>query len=352
MNCSSSPTRSTLFAVSANSWDTERTIPAHTEDTKPSTTIRDTPSFNIPQMAYTPQHTTNTSIPPPSIAGGNSNLQSINYATFTNQAKIPRHASTFPASRPESIASKATTNFSLHGSQTLVPEQYWSPHASGGIRTDLKLRRGILTHCTPGSGGHFQANIERILRYTFQNGDLLEEALESPGSGITCVGKTYRQCEEGNKHLAQVGKKVLKLVILDQCYTFRINSQKRIVNDMIGRSNLFKVGKNTKIESWVRNKMPKQEGKTRNPFRLLVDDVRTEDATRTIERAMQAIIGAVYFDGGFEAARRVMAQLGLTIKAGNEQDRETLVEVGFSTDDGKTYQDDNASGGSVTPLLK
>lgn len=98
---------------------------------------------------------------------------------------------------------------------------------------------------------------------------------------------------------------------------------------MIGRSNLFKVGKNTKIESWVRNKLPKHEGKTRNVFRLLVEDVKTEDATRTIERAMQAIIGAVYFDGGFEAARRVMAALGLTIKAGNEQDKGGLIDVGF-----------------------
>jgi len=40
---------------------------------------------------------------------------------------------------------------------------------------------------------------------------------------MTCVGKTYRRCEEGNKQLAKVGKKVLKLVILDQCYTFRIS---------------------------------------------------------------------------------------------------------------------------------
>ena len=98
--------------------------------------------------------------------------------------------------------------------------------------------------------------------------------------------------------------------------------------------------------------MPKQEGKTRNPFRLLVDDARTEDATRTIERAMQAVIGAVYFDGGFEAARRVMAQLGLTIKAGNEQDRETLIDVGFGSDEGKRYRDDDGSGGSGMPLLK
>ena len=121
---------------------------------------------------------------------------------------------------------------------------------------------------------------------------------------------------------------------------------------MIGRSNLFKVGKNTKIESWVRNKMPKQEGKTRNPFRLLVDDARTEDATRTIERAMQAVIGAVYFDGGFETARRVMAQLCLMIKAGNEQNRGTLIDVGFGLDKGKRYRDDDGSGGSGTPLLK
>lgn len=120
---------------------------------------------------------------------------------------------------------------------------------------------------------------------------------------------------------------------------------------MVGRSNLFKVGKNTKIESWVRNKMPKQEGKTRNPFKLLVDDARTEDATRTIERAMQAVIGAVYFDGGFEAARRVMAQLGLTIKAGNQQDRGASIDVGFGAVEGERYRDDDGDHGSEKSLL-
>ncbi|KAL5314549.1 hypothetical protein ACEPPN_017189 [Leptodophora sp. 'Broadleaf-Isolate-01'] len=304
MNRSSSPTRSALSAISANSWDTERTI----QDIQPRATIRNIPTFDVLEMAYTPQHHTSTR-EEPDLAAGNTNIQTTNYSTFTTQPSAPQHASTFPTSRPDSIASRITAKLSVRTStsQTLVSEQHWSPQGSGGIRTELKLRRGILTHCAPGSGGHFQKNIESILRYTFSNGDLLEEALESPGSGITCVGKTYRRCEEGNKHLAKVGKKVLKLVILDQCYTFRITNEKRIVNDMVGRGNLFKVGKNTKIESWVRNKMLKQEGKTRNPFRLLVDDARTEDATRTIERAMQAVIGAVYFDGGFEAARRTMA---------------------------------------------
>ena len=105
--------------------------------------------------------------------------------------------------------------------------------------------------------------------------------------------------------------------------------------------NLFKVGKNTKIESWVRNKMPKREGKTRNPLKMLIDDAATEDPTRTIERAMKAIIGAVYFDGGFEAARRVMAHLGLTIKAGTEQDQEALIDVRFSDGNIKSYNDDD-----------
>lgn len=97
--------------------------------------------------------------------------------------------------------------------------------------------------------------------------------------------------------------------------------------------------------------MPKQEGKTRNPFKLLVDDARTEDATRTIERAMQAVIGAVYFDGGFEAARRVMAQLGLTIKAGNEQDRGASIDVGFGAVEGERYRDDDGDHGSEKSLL-
>lgn len=82
-----------------------------------------------------------------------------------------------------------------------------------------------------------------------------------------------------------------------------------------------------------------------------MEDATTEDATRTIERAMNAIIGAVYFDSGFEAARRAMAHLGLTIKVGNELDQRALIDVGFSEGGVQPYRDDDGDDHSGKPLL-
>lgn len=47
---------------------------------------------------------------------------------------------------------------------------------------------------------------------------------------------------------------------------------------------------------------------------MLKEDVQSEDQTRTVARAMRAIIGAVYYDGGMDGVRRVMEGLGLLVK--------------------------------------
>lgn len=61
-----------------------------------------------------------------------------------------------------------------------------------------------------------------VIGYTFADEGLLEEALESAGSGVRVVGETKRVCEAGNRELAVVGEGVMELVLRDQCYLFRI----------------------------------------------------------------------------------------------------------------------------------
>lgn len=78
--------------------------------------------------------------------------------------------------------------------------------------------------------------------------------------------------------------------------------------------NLDSIGRLSQIEKFVRAMMPIRTAKKRNIFSLLKDDVVREDPSRTIARAMRAIIGAVYYDGQLAAARRVMAELDLIIK--------------------------------------
>jgi dsRNA-specific ribonuclease len=91
---------------------------------------------------------------------------------------------------------------------------------------------------------------------------------------------------------------------------------------MLSITNLNNIGRNSKhggsIERMVRPRAPIRRSKRNNVLELLKDDVKGigQDQNRQIARAIKAIIGAVYFDGGFEAARRVMAQLTLTIRLG------------------------------------
>jgi hypothetical protein len=82
-------------------------------------------------------------------------------------------------------------------------EPMWSEQSSGGERTMLVTnRRGIVT------------------KTGIEEGFLLEEALESQGSGKVVVGKSHRLCLDGNTGLGLVGEAVMKLVLKDQCYLF------------------------------------------------------------------------------------------------------------------------------------
>jgi hypothetical protein len=71
-----------------------------------------------------------------------------------------------------------------------------------------------------------QANWKRVVQsiigYEFGDVDLLEEALESPDSGVTCVGKSHRHFLDGNRGLAGVGEAAMRLVLRDQCYLFKV----------------------------------------------------------------------------------------------------------------------------------
>jgi hypothetical protein len=98
-------------------------------------------------------------------------------------------------------------------------EPMWSEQSSGGERTMLVTnRRGIVTKTGIEEG--FDLAMGAIIQYKFKNPDLLEEALESQGSGKVVVGKSHRLCLDGNTGLGLVGEAVMKLVLKDQCYLF------------------------------------------------------------------------------------------------------------------------------------
>ena len=73
---------------------------------------------------------------------------------------------------------------------------------------------------------------------------------------------------------------------------------------------------NTTLQKYIRPHAPIRPSQTRK----LVANIRHEfktlgsDPVRTVANGIKAIIGAVYFDSGYETARRVMACLDLIIK--------------------------------------
>ncbi|KUJ24401.1 uncharacterized protein LY89DRAFT_551177, partial [Mollisia scopiformis] len=175
-----------------------------------------------------------------------------------------------------------------------------------GQRRQPELPRGIYSR--PGSLTEEQVGdaIEELIVYQFENRDLLLEALESPKSGITCVGQGNRPIPDGNKALANLGKAVMNLALMEQLYEYQIPEY-----------NLASVGNHSGFQKWIRPRKPLPPSQQRNVMLMIKDDLRAltgeKDPKRVIARAMRALIGAVYLDGGREAAVDVMRELRLLI---------------------------------------
>jgi dsRNA-specific ribonuclease len=102
-----------------------------------------------------------------------------------------------------------------------------------------------------------------------------------------------------------------------------VGEAKVVVERMLSAAYLSMIGRYSKdgesIESMVRPSapLPLPPSRRRNMSEHLRHSAQGvgHDPDTQIARAVKAIIGAVYFDGGFEAARGVMAQLMLAIQA-------------------------------------
>lgn len=151
-----------------------------------------------------------------------------------------------------------------------------------------------------------------------------------------------RICLDGNEGLGKLGEMVMKLVLREQYYLFSIpegmfahshfsrslswNMQNRIrqkytdslpqtvqasqiTNRILDRVSLYA---HPTIASCIRPQ-PYIPISFRNIIELVKEESR-EDNTRCISRAVKAVIGAVYLDGGVENAKKVMENLQIGIK--------------------------------------
>jgi dsRNA-specific ribonuclease len=101
---------------------------------------------------------------------------------------------------------------------------------------------------------------------------------------------------------------------LDPCIDKNVEDINSIIDRITGTRNLDKIGRKSTIEYMIRRRAPLRPRQKNNLLSLLKDDMRREWPEITIARGMRAVIGAVYYDGGYDAARRAMVHLKLIIQ--------------------------------------
>ena len=155
--------------------------------------------------------------------------------------------------------------------------------------------------------------VEAIIGYSFTDPLILWEALQAAGSGICSAGT--RRFADGNKRLAMLGDAILKLVLVQEWYgssdvrgilpflstTVAPASDTGLerASDIVGRvgsnANLGRVGRLYGLDEFI----------CRNPSQAVYISPNTMAAT------VEAILGAVYLDGGINHVSQVMQTLGL-----------------------------------------
>ena len=130
---------------------------------------------------------------------------------------------------------------------------------------------------------------EKNIGYVFENPSLLQLALTHPSHN------EHNKNKEDNQRLEFLGDSVLSTILSESLYNlFPIEdegllSRKRSV--LIRGSSLAQIASKLKLEDFLR--MSKAELKNKGNQR-----------SSTLEDAIEAVIGAIFLDGGFESAKR------------------------------------------------
>ncbi|KAI0432158.1 ribonuclease III domain-containing protein [Xylaria sp. FL1042] len=132
-----------------------------------------------------------------------------------------------------------------------------------------------------------------ILNYEFRNEDLLWEALQAPGSNVALLNGRF--LTQGNKGLAALGDAVATLIVKLDCYLLNrsIGDAAATLQRTVNNSRFALLCDETGLTACV-NRNPSQGGSV---------------SPRTRADTLEAIIGAVYQDGGIDSARSVMQSL-------------------------------------------
>ncbi|KAL8793143.1 MAG: hypothetical protein Q9195_004255 [Heterodermia aff. obscurata] len=138
-------------------------------------------------------------------------------------------------------------------------------------------------------------DVQLTIGYQCINTDNLWTALQADGTKVDSENKP--QPFRGNKRLAVVGDAVLKLALVEDWYPTGTPESRvaDILAEVSTNDQLNLRGKEVGLDQYV----------------YITNTGQATVSKRTMADAMEAILGAVYLDGGIQATKTVMKALGL-----------------------------------------
>ncbi|KAI1112494.1 ribonuclease III domain-containing protein [Nemania sp. NC0429] len=192
---------------------------------------------------------------------------------------IYRRVGSSPASVPPRCLASTThikTALLPLNKQLEATHQQLLPDAEDAVDTATKISRA-----------------QQILNHEFQNEELLWEALQTPGSNVPMLGG--RALTQGNKRLASLGDAVATMIIKHECYVmnYSIGETSDFVQRVVNNPRLISLCNEAGLTACI-NRNPSQRGIV---------------SPQTLADTIEAVIGAVYLDGGINKARSTMKLL-------------------------------------------
>lgn len=157
--------------------------------------------------------------------------------------------------------------------------------------------------------------LEKTLKLSFRNKDLLAQAL----THRSATGKS--QVHKHNERVEFLGDAVLELVATEYLFSFESKSEGELTNwraALVNGKQLAIVSRELKIGDYLFMSRGEEASGGR-------------DKESTLANALEALIGAIFLDQGFETARsfcfdHILVRLGELLKAGKHRDFKSVFQ--------------------------
>jgi ribonuclease-3 len=149
------------------------------------------------------------------------------------------------------------------------------------------------------------ATLEEVLGYNFRRPELLQQALThtSQARELEALKPTESTPVGDNEQLEFLGDAVLGLVTTEELFSrfpqFREGELSKLRAHLVSEKHLISVAQQLELGSYLRLGRGEEKSGGRKKTALLVD-------------ALEAVLGAVYLDGGMECARSFVLQRIIT----------------------------------------